>query len=98
VQWTLEECEEDVRASAKLARALREFRGYIEANQQFIPNYAERYRYGEAIATGFVEGAVNQVVRKRMVKKQQMRFSQAGSASAAAGAVSGVERRSASDL
>ncbi len=98
VLWTLEDCEEGVRASAKPARALREFRGYIEVNEQFIPNYAERYRYGEAIATSFVESTVNQVVSKRMVKKQQMRFSQEGSASAAPGAVSGVERRSAGDL
>jgi len=78
VQWTLEDCEEDVPASAKLARALREFRGYIEANEQFIPNYGERYRYGEAIATGFVESTVNQVVSKRMVKKQQMRWTKKG--------------------
>jgi hypothetical protein len=78
VQWTLEECEEDVRASAKLARAVREFRGYIEANEQFTPNYGERYRYGEAIATGFVESTVNQVVSKRMVKKQQMRWTKMG--------------------
>jgi hypothetical protein len=78
VQWTLEDCEEDVRASAKLARAVREFRGYIEANEQFIPNYGERYRYGEAIATGFVESTVNQVVSKRMVKKQQMRWTKKG--------------------
>jgi len=26
--------------------AVREFRGYIEANQHFIPNYGERCRYG----------------------------------------------------
>src|SRR6266511_2522250 len=78
VQWELEDCEEVVPASTKLAKTVREFRGYIEANEQFIPNYGERYRYGEAIATGFVEGAVNQVVSKRMVKKQQMRWTKKG--------------------
>jgi hypothetical protein len=42
------------------------------------PNYGERYRYGEAIATGFVESTVNQVISKRMVKKQQMRWTKKG--------------------
>jgi hypothetical protein len=39
---------------------------------------SSRYRHGEKISTGFVESAVNQVVSKRMVKKQQMRWSEAG--------------------
>ena len=26
----------------KLVKAMREFRGYIEANQNFIPNYGDR--------------------------------------------------------
>ena len=38
----------------------------------------ERYRNGERIASGFVESAINQVVSKRMVKKQQMGWSQRG--------------------
>ena len=62
----------------KLLRAVREFRGYIEANQNFIPNYGDRYRHGEKISTAFAESAVNQVVSKRMVKKQQMRWSEGG--------------------
>jgi hypothetical protein len=45
---------------------------YVERNQEFVPNYGERYRNGEKIASGFVESAINQVVSKRMVKKQQM--------------------------
>jgi len=36
-----------------------------------IPNYGERYRNGEPIATGFVESTVNEVVSKRFCKKQQ---------------------------
>ena len=47
-------------------------------NGGFIPNYGERYRNGERISTGFVESTVNYVVSKRMVKKQQMRWSQRG--------------------
>src|SRR5260221_581714 len=57
---------------------VREFRGYIEANQNFIPNYGDRYRHGEKISTAFAESAVNQVVSKRMVKKQQMRWTESG--------------------
>src|SRR4029450_9322841 len=62
----------------KLLKAVREFRGYIEANHNFIPNYGDRYRHGEKISSGFAESAVNQVVSKRMVKKQQMRWSESG--------------------
>jgi hypothetical protein len=59
-------------------KAVQEFRGYIEANQNFIPNYGDCYRHGEKISTAFAESAVNQVVSKRMVKKQQMRWSDSG--------------------
>jgi len=38
----------------------------------------DRYRYGEMISTAFAESTVNQVVSKRMVKKQQMRWTQCG--------------------
>ena len=57
---------------------MQEFTAYIEHNGGFIPNYGERYRNGERISTGFVESTVNYVVSKRMVKKQQMRWSQRG--------------------
>jgi hypothetical protein len=43
-----------------------------------VPVDAGRYRYGETIPTAFVESTINQVVSKRMVKKQQMRWSQKG--------------------
>ena len=62
----------------KLLKTVREFRGYIEANQNFIPSYGDRYWHGEKISTAFAESAVNQVVSKRMVKKQQMRWSESG--------------------
>jgi hypothetical protein len=39
-----------------------------------MPDYGERYRAGQRISTGFVESAVNEIVAKRMVKKQQMRW------------------------
>ncbi|NOR24817.1 MAG: hypothetical protein GQ542_10580 [Desulforhopalus sp.] len=61
-----------------LLKKHEEFDTYIRNNAGFIPNYGERSRYGETISTAFVESAVNQVVSKRMVKKQQMRWSQQG--------------------
>ena len=48
------------------------------ANAGRIPNYGERHRAGEAISTAFTESAVNQVISKRMVKKQQMRWTPRG--------------------
>ena len=56
----------------KLLKAVEEFHTYIENNKSFIPNYGERYRYGERISTGFVESTVNQVISMRFCKKQQM--------------------------
>ena len=69
---------QDGESRKKLLKAVREFHGYIEANQNFIPNYGDRYRHGEKISTAFAESAVNQVVSKRMVKKQQMRWTESG--------------------
>ncbi len=62
----------------KLTQAVHDFTRYIHANHAFIPNYGDRYRYGEKIATGFVESAVNQVISKRFVKKQQIRWTKKG--------------------
>jgi len=61
-----------------LLKKLEEFEVYIRNNARLIPNYGERWRYGETISTAFVESTVNQVVSTRMVKKQQMRWSQQG--------------------
>jgi hypothetical protein len=62
----------------KLVKALSELRTYIVNNRHLIPNYGERYRNGEPIATGFVESTVNEVVSKRFCKKQQMQWSKEG--------------------
>ncbi|MDX8448653.1 ISKra4 family transposase [Mesorhizobium captivum] len=62
----------------KLRRHLGEFSGYITNNAGFIPNYAERRRYGEAVSTAFVESTVNQVIAKRFAKKQQMQWTPRG--------------------
>jgi hypothetical protein len=62
----------------RLIKALAELRTYIMNNRHVIPNYGERYHHGEAIATGFVESTVNEVVSKRFCKKQQMQWSKEG--------------------
>jgi hypothetical protein len=62
----------------KLLKAARAFETYVTNQRAFIPNYGERYRQRNAISTGFTESAVNQVVSKRFVKKQQMRWSERG--------------------
>jgi hypothetical protein len=55
-----------------------EFRGYIDRNSEQIPNYGERHRCGEAISSATAEATVNHVISRRMVKKQQMRWSPRG--------------------
>ncbi|OWK25530.1 hypothetical protein AJ87_08885, partial [Rhizobium yanglingense] len=51
---------------------------YIRSNRGAIVNYGARYRAGLRVATTLAESAVNSLVAKRMVKKQQMRWSQHG--------------------
>ena len=58
--------------AAKLLGKLEELIIYLDNNGGFIVNYGDRYRHGEPIASGFVESAVNQVVSKRFVKRQQI--------------------------
>ena len=57
---------------------LGEFCTYIGRNSKEIPNYGERHRCGEPISTATAEATVNQVISRRMVKKQQMRWSPRG--------------------
>ena len=70
--------EENRQEQRKLLKAVREFGTYITANRPFIPNYGDRYRHGETISTAFVESAINQVLSKRFVKQQQMRWTDRG--------------------
>ncbi len=65
----------DGEAKTKLTAKLGDCLTYIDNNQSFIVNYGDRFRPGDPIASGFVESAVNQVVAKRFVKQQQMRWS-----------------------
>ncbi len=81
----IDDCETDLECAendypnlGKFLKTLQEFRTYVENNQALIPNYGERWRYGETISTAFVESTVNQVVAKRFVKKQQMQWTKEG--------------------
>jgi hypothetical protein len=74
----LDDIEPVTEGLKKLRKAVHEFRGYIAVNKAFIPNYGDRYRHGETISTAFAESTVNQVVSRRMVKQQQMRWTQRG--------------------
>jgi hypothetical protein len=62
----------------KLRKAIAEFGGYLRANAAWIPNNGERQRSGETISSAFTESTINQVVSKRMVKRQQMRWTLRG--------------------
>jgi hypothetical protein len=57
---------------------VEEFSPYIDRHTAYIPNYGEWDRNGGRISTGFVESTVNQVVSKRMEKRQQTRWTRRG--------------------
>src|SRR2546423_4872622 len=78
LESAIESFEGTYARDAGLVKALSELRTYIVNNRHLIPNYGERYRNGEPIATGFVESRVNEVVSKRFCKKQQMQWSKEG--------------------
>ena len=61
----------------RLEHLVSELLGYLERNQGALVPYAARRRQGEAISTAFVESSVNEIIAKRMNKKQQMRWKRA---------------------
>lgn len=81
---SVEELEDLVAASEhrddsyKFRKAVEEFHTYIQNNADLIPNYGEHRRNGERVSTSTAESTVNQVISKRMVKRQQMRWSRRG--------------------
>jgi len=56
----------------KLGYALLDVIRSLELNADSMPDYGQRYRSGSRISTGFAESAVNEIISKRMAKKQQM--------------------------
>ena len=73
-QWAEASCFGHIPSLKKLAHMLLETIRYLELNADSMPDYGKRYRAGKRISTGFVESAVNEIIAKRMVKKQQMRW------------------------
>jgi hypothetical protein len=61
----------------RLEHHASELLGYLERNEGALVHYAARRRNGEAISTAFVESSVNEIIAKRMNKKQQMRWNRA---------------------
>ncbi len=76
-RWARRKPVRDVAGIGRLERHVSELLGYLERNQGALVHYAARRRRGEPISTAFVESAVNEIVAKRMNKKQQMRWSRA---------------------
>jgi hypothetical protein len=68
-RWTNGEHLREIAGIDRLQRHIGELLAYLERN-----NHAARRRRGEPISTAFVESAVNEIVAKRMNKKQQMRW------------------------
>ena len=64
----------DVEGVAALRQHLHNLIAYLEANQFGLVNYGARYRRGDPISTAFVESAINEIISRRMIKKQQMRW------------------------
>jgi hypothetical protein len=61
----------------RLEHYVGELLAYLERNQGALVHYAARRRSGEPISTVFVESLVNEIIAKRMNKKQQMRWNRA---------------------
>jgi len=72
-QWARAECFEHIPSLKRLENALWNMIRYLELNADSMPNYGKPYRAGRRYR-GFVESAVNEIVAKRMVKKQPMRW------------------------
>jgi hypothetical protein len=76
-RWAQRKHVRDVAGIARFQRHVGELLGYLARNEDTLVHYAARRRRGEPISTAFVESAVNEIVAKRMNKKQQMRWNRA---------------------
>jgi hypothetical protein len=76
-RWTKRKHRREIAGIDRLQRHISELLGYLERNQDMLVHYAARRRRGEPISTAFVERAVNEIVAKRMNKKQQMGWNRA---------------------
>jgi hypothetical protein len=63
-----------VRGADAARRHIHDLIEYRHANHGALVNYGRRRHDGLPISTAFVESAVNEILSKRMIKKQQMRW------------------------
>jgi hypothetical protein len=68
----------NTKLKAKLTNRLFELLHYAEENVDYLVNYARRHRDKLPISSAMAESVVNQVISRRFVKKQQMRWSPQG--------------------
>jgi hypothetical protein len=64
----------DVRGAVAARRHIADLIEYLHANRGALVNYGRRRHDGLPISTAFVESAVNEILSKRMITKQQMRW------------------------
>lgn len=64
----------NARGAETARRHIHELIEYLHANRRALVNYGRRRDDGLPISTAFVESAVNEILSKRMIKKQQMRW------------------------
>ncbi|MDE2562438.1 MAG: hypothetical protein KGL48_09350 [Sphingomonadales bacterium] len=78
--WPIDDidAQDAIDSRDKLLRMAEEFAGCIENNAHAIVDYGERSRNGDLISSGIAESAINQVITRRMVKKQPMAWSPDG--------------------
>jgi hypothetical protein len=76
-RWAHRTYVHDVAGIGRLEHHVGELLAYLERNQGARVHYAARRRNGEPISTAFVESSVNEIIAKRMNKKQQMRWNRA---------------------
>jgi hypothetical protein len=73
-RWTEARNSRDIECVRTLRRHLRNLIAYLEANRSPLVDYGARHRRAEPISTAFVESAINEIIARRMIKKQQMRW------------------------
>jgi hypothetical protein len=76
-RWARRTHVQDVAGVGRLEHHVGERLAYLERNQGALVHYAARRRNGEPISTAFVESSVNEIIAKRMNKRQQMRWNRA---------------------
>jgi hypothetical protein len=77
MRWAIQSSRAE--ASAKRLHDLAQpLLTYIRSNRDAIVNYGARYRSGRRIASSLAESAVDSLVARRMVKKQQMQWTLRG--------------------